>query len=337
MPDSASGTPAPAPEQQLKVLIVDDEDSILRALQRELRGQPYSVTACNDPHAALESVQREKFALIVTDNRMPGMTGIELLKEVKRVSPDTSRIILTGYTDLESAVRAINEGEINSFVSKPWEREQLIEHIAQGVEKFQLRIEKQALAEELAEKNRLLAESNEELKNLASRDQMTGLYNHAEFQRSLERQIKLFRRDKQPFCLVMGDIDNFKRVNDTHGHPAGDAVIKTIAQILLTALREEVDTSFRYGGEEFAIIMRNTTEEPGHRVMSRLIARVAQTSVPIAGGELTVTMSLGVGEYHPTLSGAELLERVDQALYAAKHGGKNRVEKVSSLGETPKA
>ena len=326
----------PEPVPEAKLLIVDDEEPILRALQRELRGQLLSITACNDPHSALEAVKRERFALIITDNRMPGMTGIELLEQVKRISPDTSRILLTGYTDLDSAIRAINEGEINFFIAKPWQREQLLERVAQGLEKHRQRIQNQQLTQNLEETNKFLSLSNEQLKNLASRDQMTGLFNNAEFQNNLGRQIKLFRRDQQPFCLAMGDIDNFKRVNDTHGHPAGDAVIKSIAQILMTVLREEVDTSYRYGGEEFAIIMRNTPEEPGAMVMSRVIARVAQTRVPITGNELAVTMSFGVGQFDPAWSGAELVERVDQALYSAKHGGKNRVAKVSSLLTTGK-
>jgi diguanylate cyclase (GGDEF)-like protein len=316
---------------EAKVLIVDDEEPILRALQRELRGQLLSITACNDPHSALEAVKRERFALIITDNRMPGMTGIELLEQVKRISPETSRILLTGYTDLDSAVRAINDGEINFFIAKPWEREQLLERVAQGLEKHRQRVQIQQLTQDLEERNKILSLSNEQLKNLAVRDQMTGLYNHAQFQNDLARQIKLFRRDHQPFCLAMGDIDNFKRINDTHGHPAGDAVIKSIAQILQTALREEVDSSYRYGGEEFTIIMRNTTEEPGGVVMTRVIARVAQSRVPIPGNELSVTMSFGVGQFDPAWSAEELLQRVDQALYSAKHGGKNRVARVSTL------
>ncbi|MBI4083567.1 MAG: diguanylate cyclase [Candidatus Lambdaproteobacteria bacterium] len=324
-PDVVGATPDDV-DVTLRVLIVDDDEGVLSALRGDLRDQPFEITSFTNPRAALEAVRQQPYAVIISDNRMPGMTGIELLEEAKKIAPDTVRIILTGYTDLESAIGAINKGEINFFVTKPWDRQQLLAQIREALEKYRHRATNQRLAEELKARNDELAGANETLRRLAERDRMTGLYNHALFEEHLLRQIRLFQRDRQPFCLALGDIDNFKRVNDTYGHPAGDDVIKSIGQILFTVLRDQVDTSYRYGGEEFAILMRNTPEELGYLVMTRIIARVAANKVPITGSAIAFTMSFGVGQFNLAWSRTEFVQRVDQALYAAKHGGKNRVE-----------
>jgi len=330
---TAPPTSGSRPEEEAappRVLIVDDEEAITRALRRELRGLPIEITAFTDPLAALEAIQTERFALIISDNRMPGMTGIELLERAKEASPDTARIILTGYTDLDSAIGAINKGEVNFFITKPWEREQLLAHVHEGLEKHRLRVTNQRLTEELQAKTDLLSSANAELKQLAVRDRMTGLYNRAEFDEHLARQIKLFRRDGQPFCLALGDIDDFKRVNDTHGHPVGDQVIRGIADVLRASLRDEVDTCYRVGGEEFGILLRNTRAADAVHVLERLLGRVREVAVTVPAGELRVTMSFGVGQHEPDGSAESFLERVDQALYRAKRAGKDRVEPATA-------
>lgn len=314
-----------------RILIVDDEEDILDALNRELENQSFEITTLTDPFAALEEIRKEQYSLIISDNKMPGMTGIELFEQVKNICPDTVRILLTGYADLESAIDAINKGEIHRFIAKPWDRDQLLEHVRQGLESSRLKQLNYLLAQELKVKNDDLIAANAELKNLAIRDQMTSLYNHAEFQRSIDRQIKLFRRDRQPFCLALGDIDDFKNVNDTYGHPTGDDVIITVARIFLDSLREEVDTSYRYGGEEFALILRNTNDDAGELVVARTLKQIAERVVETSAGDLSVTMSFGVGQYLPDWSKEDFVSKVDQALYHAKRTGKNRVQRVSAL------
>lgn len=118
---------------ETRILIVDDEDAILRALKRELREEPYQIITMNDPFAALDAVRQNRFSLIMSDYRMPGMTGIELLEQVKQISPETVCIMLTGNTDLKSAVEATNMGGIHGFLTKPWEKEQLLERIREGL------------------------------------------------------------------------------------------------------------------------------------------------------------------------------------------------------------
>lgn len=192
-------------------------------------------------------------------------------------------------------------------------------------------IKSDQITAELKAKYEDLALSNENLKNLAIRDQMTNLFNHAEFKDNLSRQIKMFRRNQEPFCLVIGDLDNFKSVNDTHGHLVGDEVIINAANLLVSSLRDEMDSVYRYGGEEFAVLLRNTSESNGKMVMDRFRAALEKSSVQANGTKLTTTMSIGVGLFDPDWKMEKFIEKVDRAMYHAKHKGKNT---VVSLAET---
>ena len=207
------------------------------------------------------------------------------------------------------------------------QRVHLFENFVQDILEGQVKSEE--ITAELKTKYEDLALSNENLKNLAIRDQMTNLFNHAEFKDNLSRQIKIYRRNQEPFCLVMGDLDNFKIVNDTHGHLVGDEVICNAASLLVGSLREEMDSVYRYGGEEFAVIMRNTSEPDGEMVMNRFRAAQEKSSVQANETKLTTTMSIGVGGFNPDWTMDRFIETVDQAMYRAKHKGKNRVVSVS--------
>ena len=187
---------------------------------------------------------------------------------------------------------------------------------------------KDELTADLRAKYQELAKSNENLKNLAIRDRMTNLFNHAEFEENLARQITIYRRNQEPFSLVLGDLDDFKQVNDTYGHLVGDRVIRNTADTLVRLLRAEIDSVYRYGGEEFAILMRNTPESIGTMVMDRFRAKLEVSAVQANGTDLNTTMSIGVGGFNPQWQMEELIAKVDQALYCAKRAGKNKVVPV---------
>jgi diguanylate cyclase (GGDEF)-like protein len=158
-------------------------------------------------------------------------------------------------------------------------------------------------------------------------DGLTGLFVSRYFRQRLNEELRTASRYQRPVSLCMLDIDHFKRVNDTWGHPAGDQVLKRVAGCLLEAGRADVDIAARYGGEEFALILPQTTL-PGALVMAeRLRALIEAQSVEIPGGTLHVTASLGVAAFpgHAKTAG-DLLEAADKALYRAKAGGRNRVE-----------
>jgi len=142
---SESSSPATGQNEKSRVLLVDDEPDITRALQRELRSEPYQVTAFNDSQQALGAASAQEFALVISDNLMPGMTGIELLGNLKVARPDTRRVLLTGHTDLNRAIQAFNDGDIHRYIGKPWDTEELRLVIRQ-----ELRIYRESKEQELS-------------------------------------------------------------------------------------------------------------------------------------------------------------------------------------------
>lgn len=158
----------------------------------------------------------------------------------------------------------------------------------------------------------------------ALKDPLTGLYNRRHFDERIATACAAANRHGETFSLVLGDIDNFKQVNDTHGHPAGDAALRAVADLLLGGARRE-DEVFRYGGEEFALLMRSTPGKGACEVAERMRKAVEQTPVTTDNAILQITLSLGVAEYAPGDDITTVFSRADKALYDAKRGGKNRV------------
>ena len=158
----------------------------------------------------------------------------------------------------------------------------------------------------------------------ATLDALTNLNNRRQFEVRLKQEIATTKRQKNPLCAMMIDIDFFKKVNDTYGHASGDAVLRTVASIIKEHLRES-DIPSRYGGEEFAVLLPYTHIEEAKIVGERLRKAVETTPIPIDKKNINVTISMGLAEFDVKESGEELFKRADSALYEAKEGGRNRV------------
>ncbi len=150
------------------ILLVDDEENILRALERLLRRDGYHVLKATSGEAGLELLRESAVGVIVSDQRMPGMTGVEFLSQVKDLYPRTVRIVLSGYTELKSVTDAINKGAIYKFLTKPWEDELLRANIKEAFEHFELAHENERLARELEQANAQLARLQQELDERAT-------------------------------------------------------------------------------------------------------------------------------------------------------------------------
>ncbi|MBE9531974.1 MAG: sensor domain-containing diguanylate cyclase [Proteobacteria bacterium] len=172
-----------------------------------------------------------------------------------------------------------------------------------------------------------LKKEKEKLKEISISDPLTGIYNHNYFYQRLEEEFGRASRYGMPLSVVMMDIDNFKKINDTFGHRVGDKVLKKIANILKKSVRKS-DLIARYGGEEFAEILTYTQKNGAAEEAERIRNLVSEITFTEENIELTVTLSLGVAEYHPdnTADSGELVNRADKALYQAKNAGKNCVK-----------
>jgi len=172
-----------------------------------------------------------------------------------------------------------------------------------------------------------LKEANDKLRELAIRDELTGLYNHRYFQDRLENEITRATRYKRPVSLLLLDLDFFKKVNDTYGHPAGDHVLRETGSTLNKLVRQS-DTVARYGGEEFAIILPETAASSAKVLAQRVRRGIEQLQIHFEKQAIPITVSIGLActdMADTTMSRTEIISKSDQALYKAKHEGRNRV------------
>jgi len=299
-----------------KILIVGDDELFLKGLSLAFGGD-YELSTVADGETALSMLEHDgPFAVIVSDMQMPGLSGIDLLRRATTESPDTVRILLTGYSDEDTAVRGINEGRIFRYLTKPCSMEIVRAAIADAAEEF-------GLAEERA---RLEVE----LENCAYTDELTGIDNRRRFFEKGQEEYARAQRYERPLTTMMLDLDHFKRVNDTHGHAAGDAVIREVSRRIASRLREQ-DLFGRYGGEEFSILLIEVGAQRAELVARRLCRAIAEAPVDTGAGPLEITISIGVAELARTdTSLAQVLARADEALYQAKAGGRNRAETAIS-------
>ncbi len=194
-------------EEQKRILVVDDDATILLIVGETLRAEGYEVAAAADPHQALEQVRTTPFAVIISDQKMPEMTGLEFLDHVKRLQPDASRILLTGVLDLKTVINAINQGEIYRFMVKPWLREELLATISNAAQRYELICHNKALQaatqtmnEELTKLNRALEENAERVARQNSQlEQLNGA-----LEQNLQRSVELCLKTMETFYPSLG-------------------------------------------------------------------------------------------------------------------------------------
>jgi diguanylate cyclase (GGDEF)-like protein len=288
------------------VVLVDDSADVHRLIKARLRSEPYELTAFGNGSEALDAFKQRVPSLVLLDLDMPGMDGFAVIRAIKATPAmaSTPIIILSGLSDAQDKVAAFDLGATD-YVTKPFDFSELRARIRSA-----LRIEHLL---------RLLAER-------AEVDGLTGLANRAAFNRRWTQEASEAQRYGRKLSLAVLDIDHFKRINDTFGHPAGDEVIQGFANVITASIRD-CDIACRYGGEEFCIIMPETGADDAAVVGERVRAAMSKSVWP-KHPEHTVTCSIGIaGTSVATAapSAQDWLARADKALYAAKQGGRNRV------------
>ena len=297
----ATGFPKP------KILCVDDEELILGAVTRLLQTD-FTVLSAESAEAAYEIVaENPDIAIVLMDQQLPGISGVEFLAKVQQMLPDAVRAVLSGRLDLMDMANAINAAKIHRLILKPWDNDYF---------KVQM-LEALAIHTTLREK-RILEE-------LSITDSVTHLKNHRYFQDRLKVEVERSTRHNRPLTLVMADIDFFKMLNDRYGHPVGDQILKGVAQRLVDQLRL-IDTVARYGGEEFGLILPDTPFESAMMVAERIRLSFVKKPIGLPDDVLgPVSLSLGVAAVPDhAFTAQELIAQADAALYQAKRQGRNQ-------------
>jgi two-component system cell cycle response regulator len=297
-------------EPEARILVAEDSALLRRVIGDVLREQGWLVLEAADGASALHMARTEDPSVLLMAREMEGLDGLAVL-DALRADPHTEDmpvVFVTGHTDATDLALGLARGA-HDYVRKPVDPVELVARIGTA-----LRL--RALHDELA--RRMV-----ELEQLARTDVLTGLANRRHADDVLRATIAAARRHGRTLSAVVVDVDNFKAVNDVHGHAAGDAVLREIARRLAAGLREE-DTAARWGGEEFLLLLPDSPDAGG--VCERLRASVAERPVNVHGLlELPVSASFGWAPWTGEETGEALIGRADVALYAAKAAGRDRV------------
>jgi diguanylate cyclase (GGDEF)-like protein len=300
---------ASAKNENIRILIVDDDAAVRNTMNEYVKTAGYNSNAVSRAEEALELMEKDTFHVVITDIILPSMSGLELTEVIKK-KKDSDVIVMTGYSDDYSYEEAINIGA-SDFVIKPVRLEELL-----------LRL-KRVLKERTLTKER--TRMMEKLQRLAVTDGLTRLYNSRTFYSQLELEIDRFNRYQHPLALLLLDIDYFKDYNDSYGHLEGDKVLVRFSQIIKSCLRAN-DSAYRYGGEEFTVILPETAGEEATTVAQRIRSALeAEQFNPEGGKKVTVTISIGVTEYQPKEEMSAFIQRADRAMYHSKQNGRNKV------------
>jgi len=289
-----------------RILIVDDDHAIRNSVQEFLSIMDFKTHTAENAEQALSLLKDRHIDVVITDIIMNGMDGLEMTQVIKE-RYDTDVIVITGYTGDYSYEEAVNKGA-DDFIFKPVRFEELL-----------LRL-KRVLRERKLTRDR--TQILERLKELAITDDLTKLYNSRHFYHQLENEINRFNRYQRPLSLLLIDVDHFKEFNDAHGHLEGDKVLNKVARLITSCLRT-MDTAYRYGGEEFTVILPETTCDAALAVSERINA-VVKNELFIEDSQRSISVSIGVTEYLSGENLTEFVRRADKAMYMAKEGGRNR-------------
>ena len=296
----------------MKILIADDDTLSLRLLQKTLERAGYEVTAVKNGRLAADEMCRpEGPRLALLDWMMPELDGPAVCREIRKQRSErhVHLVLLTSRDSKQDIVCGLESGA-DDYLVKPFDPEELKARLRSGLRILQL------------EDN--LLEAREEMRYKATHDSLTALLNRGMIVDLLARELTRARREKGSTVVVLGDLDHFKAVNDTYGHPVGDEVLREVARRLLGSVRS-YDFVGRYGGEEFLVVLNNCDSTKALTRAEQIRGAVSRTLVSTAKGPLPITMSLGViasvGEDQKAVE--DILCTVDQALYEAKGAGRN--------------
>jgi len=274
------------------VLIVDDDERIAEVLKEILSALNFSCDTSLSGFDALKKLESKEHSVLLVDMRMPEMSGFELIRRAREAQEDLSIMAMTGYAGEFRYVDIINAGA-NDFLKKPIDAGELEAKLIRNIGERNLR---------------------KELSRLSMTDSLTGLYNQREFYIRLKQEIVRSVRQKHPLGLILVDLDGFKEYNDRHGHVEGDAALRSVGRAISRSIRDSVDTGFRYGGDEFAVILIDSDLSIAQEIGRRIRQAINE--------EGRIDASLGYAIYSEEMSLTDFVSTADANLYKMKERNK---------------
>jgi diguanylate cyclase (GGDEF)-like protein len=284
-----------------RILIVDDSRTMTLYLSKHLEAAGMTTASVTDPLQAMQPLNDFKPDLILMDLYMPGCNGLELASIIRQQKNYVSIpiVFLSREVQLARQIEAISTGG-DDFLTKPIQVHHLISSVTARVQRARI------------------------LRSLVVRDSLTGLLNHTATKEALRSVLARAQREKLPLAYALIDIDKFKVINDSFGHPIGDRVIISLARLLQQRLRKS-DIIGRYGGEEFSIILPETDETTASKLLDEIRQKFGQVRHQAENVEFYSTFSGGVAGFPNFKEPVEITISADKALYEAKHAGRNRI------------
>jgi diguanylate cyclase (GGDEF)-like protein len=299
--DALDNLAADLSAEPYNVLIVEDTASLGEYYASVLQNAGMATQLVTDPLRIMEGLADFNPELILMDMYMPGCSGTELAAVIRQLESYVSVpiVFLSSETDVNRQLEALGQGG-DDFLTKPIRPEHLVSSVRIRADRYRI------------------------LRHFMVRDSLTGLLNHTRTKERLDIELARAERLKSPLSFAMIDIDHFKQVNDVHGHPTGDRVIRSLSRLLVQRLRK-TDIVGRYGGEEFAVVLPDTPIHQAERVLNEVRESFSKILQPAEGKGFSCTFSCGIAAYPAHATAAELNNAADEALYAAKGAGRNRV------------
>jgi diguanylate cyclase (GGDEF)-like protein len=296
------------PSEKTRILAIDDSTINLKLLQVILSREGFEVITSNSSLNALALISEHSPELLLLDIMMPGLSGLDLLKQLKANNlTDSIPVLMVTARTQGSDVKAALEAGAFDYMKKPLDEVEIVARVRSALR---------------------YKHHQDRLMEMATHDSLTGLFNHRLLIELLDRELAKARRKGQSVSFCMVDIDNFKALNDTWGHQAGDLVLTKVSQLLSEGLRKS-DPVGRYGGEEFGIVLGGCAPDKAQVLCERLRASIAAYEFILNGKPVNVTVSMGLSwaeaEGVDDLGETDLIHRADQALYKAKAAGRNQL------------
>jgi two-component system cell cycle response regulator len=289
--------------KNITILLVDDDPSLLVVLTELMASFGYESETAHSGMEAVEKLQQDSFHIVLTDMIMPGMSGMELLKHINNNYPQIKVMVVTGYDRTYSYTDVIQAGA-SDFISKPFDTDELEAKINRLVREIELM---------------------HQLELLSISDGLTGLYNRRHFDTKIIEEARRAHRQNHDLFLAVLDVDNLKEVNDKYGHLEGDKVLKLVGNIIRQCIRENVDWPFRFGGDEFCVILTQVSEDQAHMTADRILQSFKEQKPEMTGLSVGLARFIRTRENQWTDDINDLVKRADLALYKAKQTGRNRI------------